>query len=73
MDTLARFDASPRCPGALIDYPGFNLRLAPGSLPGHPDHLLHQPADLGVETGRIRTIAQLVRKMLVILPFEKAL
>ncbi len=40
----------------LIDYPGFNLRLAT-ALRAHPvgrslqDHLLHQPAGLGLEPG----------------------
>ena len=36
----------------LIDYPGFNLRLARAlraQLPKTKDHLLHQPAGLGVE------------------------
>lgn len=58
----------------LIDYPGFNMRLA---------RLAH---DLGIKVifyispqvwawrkGRVKTLAQILDKMLVILPFEKSI
>lgn len=58
----------------LIDYPGFNLRLA------RKAHKLNIPIIYYIspqvwawKRRRIRTIAHLVRKMLVILPFEAAL
>jgi lipid-A-disaccharide synthase len=74
MDTLARFDASPPDALVLIDYPGFNLRLAHRAhCRGIPIIYYISPQIWAWKQGRIRTIAQLVRKMLVILPFEKAL
>jgi len=73
-DTAARLEASPPDALVLIDYPGFNLRLArEARRRGIPVIYYISPQIWAWKRGRIRTIAQLVRKMLVILPFEKEL
>lgn len=58
----------------LIDYPGFNLRLAERA------HAMQIPVVYYIspqvwawKAGRIKTIARVVKKMLVILPFEETL
>ncbi|MEA3366465.1 MAG: lipid-A-disaccharide synthase [Candidatus Hydrogenedentes bacterium] len=73
-ETRARLEASRPDAVVLIDYPGFNLRLA------REAHKLEIPIIYYIspqvwawKRKRVRTIARLVRKMLVILPFEAAL
>jgi lipid-A-disaccharide synthase len=73
-DTLARLDASRPDALVLIDYPGFNLRLARAAHSrGIPVIYYISPQIWAWKRGRLRSIARLVRKMLVILPFEKQL
>ncbi|MBI5563087.1 MAG: lipid-A-disaccharide synthase [Deltaproteobacteria bacterium] len=68
---LARggFDAA-----ILIDFPDFNLRIAAeaGRL-GIPVIYYISPQVWAWRKGRIKTIARLVKKMLVVFPFEEAL
>lgn len=57
-----------------IDYPGFNLRLArQAKRLGIPVIYYISPQVWAWKRGRIRSLARLVEKMLVILPFEEAL
>ena len=73
-ETLARFDEAPPDALVLIDYPGFNLRLArEAHKRGIPVVYYISPQIWAWKRGRIRTIAKVVRKMLVIMPFEAAL
>jgi len=74
LDTVARLRASrPDCL-VVIDYPGFNLRLARQARGlGIPVVYYISPQVWAWKKGRIRTIAERVTKMLVILPFEEAL
>lgn len=58
----------------VIDYPGFNLRLAKrAKAMGIPVVYYISPQVWAWKKGRIHTIAQCVEKMLVILPFEEKL
>jgi len=58
----------------LIDYPGFNIRLAQEAQRiGIPVVYYISPQVWAWKRGRIRTLSQCVRKMLVIFPFEEAL
>ncbi len=58
----------------LIDYPGFNLRLAKEARKlGIPVVYYISPQIWAWKKGRIHTLRALVNKMLVILPFEKPL
>lgn len=73
-DTLEHLRRNP--PGALIliDYPGFNLRLAQEARQlGIPVVYYISPQVWAWKRKRIHTIARCVRKMLVILPFEETL
>ncbi len=57
----------------LIDYPDFNLRLARAAKRrGVPVIYYVSPQVWAWRAGRVETIARVVRKMLVILPFEEA-
>lgn len=56
----------------LIDYPGFNLRLAPFVKQlGLPLYYYISPQIWAWKKGRIKTIRRYVDRMLVILPFER--
>jgi lipid-A-disaccharide synthase len=56
----------------LIDYPGFNLRLARRAKDaGVPVVYFVSPQVWAWKPGRVKTIAQTVSKMLVIFPFEE--
>ena len=56
----------------LIDYPGFNMRLAKrAKAAGIPVVYYISPQIWAWKKGRLNTIAELVEKMLVILPFEE--
>ena len=58
----------------LIDYPDFNLRVAKiARRVGVPTIYYISPQVWAWRQGRIRTIARLIDKMLVIFPFEKRL
>lgn len=58
----------------VIDYPGFNIRLAQrAKAMGIPVIYYISPQVWAWKKGRIHTIAKAVKKMLVILPFEKTL
>lgn len=58
----------------LIDFPDFNLRLARvANRAGVPVVYYISPKIWAWRSGRIRTIRDRVKKMLVILPFEKAI
>ena len=58
----------------LIDYPGFNIRLAQRAKQmGIPVAYYISPQVWAWKRGRIHTIARCVDKMLVILPFEEPL
>ncbi len=56
----------------LIDYPGFNLRIAEQvHAAGIPVHYYISPQLWAWKAGRVRTIERVVDRMYVILPFEK--
>ncbi len=56
----------------LIDYPGFNLRIAEWAhAKGIPVHYYISPQVWAWKKGRVRTIKKVVDRMYVILPFEK--
>ena len=56
----------------LIDYPGFNLRIAEWAhAKGIPVHYYISPQVWAWKKGRVHTIKKVVDKMYVILPFEK--
>src|SRR5215218_3410436 len=56
----------------LIDYPGFNLRIARWAKEKHLKVIYYiSPQVWAWKESRIKTIKQVVDKMLVILPFEK--
>lgn len=56
----------------LIDYPGFNLRIAERlHAVGIPVHYYISPQLWAWKAGRVRTIKRVVQRMYVILPFEK--
>jgi len=73
-ETAAHIIASqPDCL-VLIDYPGFNIRLAERVREANiPIVYYISPQVWAWKPGRIDQLARLVRKMLVILPFEKQL
>lgn len=74
LDTAARLRANPPAAVVLIDYPGFNIRLAKlleGS--GIPVIYYISPQVWAWKKGRIHTLARVCRKMLVIFPFEEKL
>jgi len=73
-ETAARLEATrPDCL-VLIDYPGFNIRLAKEAKRlDIPVVYYIGPQVWAWKKGRIHTIARLVAKMLVILPFEEAI
>lgn len=57
----------------LIDYPGFNLRIAEWAHEqGIPVHYYISPQVWAWKKGRVHTIKKVVDRMYVILPFEKA-
>ncbi|MDX9752264.1 MAG: lipid-A-disaccharide synthase, partial [Flavobacteriales bacterium] len=57
----------------LIDYPGFNLRIAEWAhARGIPVHYYISPQVWAWKKGRVRTIKKVVHRMYVILPFEQA-
>lgn len=73
-ETVARLRESRPDALVLIDYPGFNLRLAEEAKKlGIPIVYYISPQVWAWKRRRIHTIARLVDKMLVILPFEEAL
>ena len=56
----------------LIDYPGFNLRIAEWAHEHRiPVHYYISPQVWAWKKGRVHTIKRVVDKMYVILPFEK--
>lgn len=56
----------------LIDYPGFNLRIAEwAKAQGIPVHYYISPQVWAWKKGRVHTIKRVVDRMYVILPFEK--
>ena len=56
----------------LIDYPGFNLRIAEWAhAKGIPVHYYISPQVWAWKKGRVHTIKKVVDRMYVILPFEK--
>jgi lipid-A-disaccharide synthase len=56
----------------LVDYPGFNLRLAKRAKAlGIPVVYYISPQVWAWKRGRVKTMARLLRKMLVTFPFEK--
>lgn len=71
-ETLANLRAfRPDCL-VLIDYPGFNIRLAAAALPlGIPVVYYISPQVWAWKKGRVQTLKRLCRRMLVILPFEQ--
>lgn len=73
-ETMARLkETRPDCL-VLIDYPGFNIRLAQRAKKlGIPVVYYISPQIWAWKKGRIHTLAACVEKMLVILPFEEAL
>jgi lipid-A-disaccharide synthase len=71
-ETLDRFRRTPPDVLVLIDYPGFNLRLAKKAHEmGIKVVYYISPQVWAWKKGRIHTLNQCVDKMLVILPFEK--
>jgi lipid-A-disaccharide synthase len=70
-DTAAHIAATkPDCL-VLIDYPGFNIRLAERAHAANVPVVYYiSPQVWAWKRGRIQTLARVVRKMLVILPFE---
>ena len=73
-DTTSHIRTSqPNCL-VLIDYPGFNIRLAERVHDGGVPIVYYiSPQVWAWKPGRIHQLARLVRKMLVILPFEESL
>ena len=73
-ETVAHLErVRPACL-VLIDYPGFNIRLAKRAKAlGIPVVYYISPQVWAWKKGRIHTLARVVEKMLVILPFEEAL
>lgn len=74
LDTARRLRADPPDAVVLIDYPGFNIRLAKlleGS--GIPVVYYISPQVWAWKKKRIHTLARVCAKMLVIFPFEEAL
>ncbi|AFN75071.1 lipid-A-disaccharide synthase [Melioribacter roseus P3M-2] len=58
----------------LIDYPGFNLRIAHKfKKTGLEEFLLYLASSVGVGQKRIRKIKKIIDKMIVVFPFEEKL
>ena len=74
IETVARLEQTrPDCL-VVIDYPGFNIRLAKKAKAlGIPVVYYISPQVWAWKKGRIHTIAGAIEKMLVILPFEQKL
>jgi len=73
-DTASDLVANPPDCLVLIDYPGFNIRLAERVREANiPIVYYISPQVWAWKPGRIHQLARLVRKMLVILPFEEPL
>ncbi|MDX9971523.1 MAG: lipid-A-disaccharide synthase [FCB group bacterium] len=71
-ETAARLKEDPPDALVVIDYPGFNIQLAKKAKAlGIPVVYYISPQVWAWKKGRIKTIARLVEKMLVILPFEE--
>lgn len=71
---LAEVDRQPPDAAVLVDYPDFNLRLARElHARGIPVVYYVSPQIWAWRGGRIRTIRDTVRRMIVIFPFEEAL
>jgi len=72
--TLAKLrEYRPDCL-VLIDYPGFNIRLAAAAVPlGIPVVYYISPQVWAWKKNRVHTLKRVCRRMLVILPFEKAI
>ena len=74
LDTVKHLKQSRPDGLVVIDYPGFNIRLAlRAKAMGLPVIYYISPQVWAWKKGRIHTIAKAVEKMLVILPFEKAI
>jgi len=74
LNTAARLEASPPDALILIDYPGFNIRLAKRAHAlGIPVVYYISPQVWAWKKKRVHTLARCVDKMLVIFPFEKPL
>lgn len=74
LDTVAAFRRSPPDALVLIDYPGFNIRLAQKAKAlGIKIYYYISPQVWAWKKQRIHTLARLVDRMIVILPFEQAL
>lgn len=74
LDTAKHIRTNPPAAVVLIDYPGFNIRLAKllaGT--GIPVIYYISPQVWAWKKKRIHTLARVCRKMLVIFPFEEAL
>lgn len=73
-DTVKRLGESRPMVLVLIDYPGFNMRLArEAKRIGIPVVYYISPQVWAWKRGRVKTLANLVDKMLVIFPFEEAI
>jgi lipid-A-disaccharide synthase len=73
-DLLAEVDRRPPDAAVLVDYGGFNLRLAAGlRRRGIPVAYYVSPQVWAWRRGRVRQIRRTVSRMLVIFPFEEAL
>ncbi|MFH1245136.1 MAG: lipid-A-disaccharide synthase [Candidatus Omnitrophota bacterium] len=71
---LARVDQDPPAAVILVDYPGFNLKLAQELKKRHIPVIYYiSPQIWAWWPGRIKTIQQAVDKMLVVFKFEEAL
>lgn len=74
IETVAHLRESRPDAVVLIDYPGFNIRLAKAAhAAGIPVIYYISPQIWAWKKKRLQTIAQCVRKMLVIFPFEQSI
>ncbi len=74
VQTVRRLECEPPDCLVVIDYPGFNIQIAKrASLFGIPVVWYISPQVWAWKRGRVFTIARIVQKMLVILPFEEKL
>ncbi|MCC6695277.1 MAG: lipid-A-disaccharide synthase [Candidatus Hydrogenedentes bacterium] len=72
VETVRRLEFEPPDCLVVIDYPGFNIQIAKrASLFGIPVVWYISPQVWAWKRGRVFTIARIVEKMLVILPFEE--
>lgn len=73
-EAVRRLEEEPPSCLVLIDYPGFNLRLAAKAKAlGIPVVYYISPQVWAWKQGRVKTIRKVVDKMLVVLPFEERL